>query len=469
MTDVTKLCARLGIVALVTLGTAACSSVPDWVDPTTWVGGGDDSQTAIPTPDQQDADAQSETPDLAAIPDKPVAPSTPEQQQQVAQSLATDRSDAKYSADALRGGTEPVAAPPPPPSAPTASEPETDTKVASTAEPVQAAVDSDTPAPAKKRANTGVFGSTFDAETEKPAPQDNADIDTNTGEVTPSSDATTSAAPPAPTPTASALPPPQSAPQQVASNTTTAPALSVAPAPYVAPTQPTGGMPTAAQINPSDAQLGFQPSSAPPLDRNVNQFVAQPIVARYDQTAQDAGRHQPHVAASAMMASAAPTPRMKSSTKAMGGPEMSGAVVANLDAINQAPATTQASAYANTQGLPPSSIVFFPGDGTLLNAEARLRIHATVEQFKRQGGSGFIRIVGHASSRTVNMPVEKHLEVIFNKSQDRANAVAQEMIKDGVPANRVLVEAVGDSQPVYYESMPKGEDGNRRAEIFLQS
>jgi hypothetical protein len=32
----------------------------------------------------------------------------------------------------------------------------------------------------------------------------------------------------------------------------------------------------------------------------------------------------------------------------------------------------------------------------------------------------------------------------------------------------VQIEAVGDSQPIYYESMPKGEDGNRRAEIFLQ-
>jgi len=29
--------------------------------------------------------------------------------------------------------------------------------------------------------------------------------------------------------------------------------------------------------------------------------------------------------------------------------------------------------------------------------------------------------------------------------------------------------AVGDSQPIYYESMPKGEEGNRRAEIFVQS
>jgi outer membrane protein OmpA-like peptidoglycan-associated protein len=77
--------------------------------------------------------------------------------------------------------------------------------------------------------------------------------------------------------------------------------------------------------------------------------------------------------------------------------------------------------------------------------------------------------VGHASSRTANMPVEKHLEVIFQKSQARANAVAQELIHEGVPAARVLIDAVGDSQPVYYESMPQGEEGNRRAEIFVQS
>ena len=42
------------------------------------------------------------------------------------------------------------------------------------------------------------------------------------------------------------------------------------------------------------------------------------------------------------------------------------------------------------------------------------------------------------------------------------------LIRAGVPASKVQIEAVGDSQPVYYESMPKGEDGNRRAEIFVQ-
>jgi outer membrane protein OmpA-like peptidoglycan-associated protein len=66
------------------------------------------------------------------------------------------------------------------------------------------------------------------------------------------------------------------------------------------------------------------------------------------------------------------------------------------------------------------------------------------------------------------MPVERHLEVIFQKSQARANAVAQALIRAGVPASKVIVEAVGDSQPIYYESMPRGEAGNRRAEIFVQ-
>jgi len=66
------------------------------------------------------------------------------------------------------------------------------------------------------------------------------------------------------------------------------------------------------------------------------------------------------------------------------------------------------------------------------------------------------------------MPVEKHLMTIFAKSQARANGVARELIREGVPASHVLVEAVGDSQPVYYESMPQGEAGNRRAEIFIQ-
>ena len=120
-------------------------------------------------------------------------------------------------------------------------------------------------------------------------------------------------------------------------------------------------------------------------------------------------------------------------------------------------------------GSPPTAIVYFTGDGTSLPAGARSQIRDAVSVFQASGGAGSIKVVGHASSRTANMPVERHLEVIFQKSQARANAVAQALIRAGIPADRVQIEAVGDSQPIFYESMPKGEDGNRRAEIFVQS
>jgi outer membrane protein OmpA-like peptidoglycan-associated protein len=143
-----------------------------------------------------------------------------------------------------------------------------------------------------------------------------------------------------------------------------------------------------------------------------------------------------------------------------------GDVVANLDAV---PGTPVGMAAAMNGGIPPTAIIYFPGDTTSLPAAAKAQVREAVAAFQAGGGAGTIKVVGHSSSRTANMPVERHLEVIFQKSQARANAVAQAIIKAGVPADRVQIEAVGDSQPVFYESMPKGEDGNRRAEIFVQS
>jgi outer membrane protein OmpA-like peptidoglycan-associated protein len=225
------------------------------------------------------------------------------------------------------------------------------------------------------------------------------------------------------------------------------------------------GIASAPMADPSDAALGFQRSSAPPLDASVSQFVAPSIINRYRQTANGGG-----VALASN--TVAPVQAARSSRRSrggMGGPEqMSGSVVANLDSLSGPAVTSAPAAYASPVGT-PSAVVMFPGDTTILNASARAQVRAAAESFRVRGNTGTIRVVGHASSRTGNMPVERHLVVIFEKSQQRANSVAQELIRDGVPADKVLIEAVGDSQPVYYESMPKGEDGNRRAEIFLQS
>ena len=107
-----KSIARLTAVVVVAAGASACSSVPDWVDPTTWIG---DSQSASDS-DAQTADNGND-PDTGSSQASPTnrmrhRPSTSASRSPI--SLAADRANSHYSADALRAGTEPAAAPPPP-------------------------------------------------------------------------------------------------------------------------------------------------------------------------------------------------------------------------------------------------------------------------------------------------------------------------------------------------------------------
>jgi len=214
-----------------------------------------------------------------------------------------------------------------------------------------------------------------------------------------------------------------------------------------------------AMMASSDADLGFKPSSAPPLNAGIAQWVAPPILAHYRQTASMAG--VPGTSTPAVAA----VPAVAGGREARNVTMASGDVVANLDAVA---GSVVGRAAAMNGGVPPTAIIYFPRDTTSLSVAARAQVHQAVTAFQATGGTGTIKVVGHASSRTADMPVERHLEVIFQKSQARADAVAQALIKAGIPADRIQIEAVGDSQPVYYESMPKGEDGNRRAEVFVQ-
>ena len=49
----------------------------------------------------------------------------------------------------------------------------------------------------------------------------------------------------------------------------------------------------------------------------------------------------------------------------------------------------------------------------------------------------------------------------------RAGAVARTLRQFGVSPGRIQTAAVGAQQPVYVESMPNGEAGNRRVEIYF--
>lgn len=432
--------AAVAVIAISATGCSSLPSVPDWVDPTSWFGDEDAS-----------AADNAQTPDLAGLPDKPAA-AAPDDQRVVAESLAADRKNAKYSADVLRGGTEAAAAPPP--DAPVTPQ------IAAEEEQLKAPKQAATPAKQPVR-----VASVDRSIAQEPS---GASMRGTLPATAPGSAVADLPPPPEAVQTASLPEPP--ARQAVAS----APAPDMtSPPPGAQPAlPPTPAVPQqVGAVNPSDAALGFKPSSAPPLDPSVSQFVAGPIIDHYRQTAANAG---------VMMGSGMPVrvARSKSAPKlrrpaagvAIGGPEqMTGAVVANLDALQSSAPVASPTTYANARGLPATAVVFFPNDTVSLTADGKAQVRSAVEQYRAGGGQGYIRVVGHSSSRTANMAVDKHLEIIFSKSQDRANAVAREIIREGVPADKVLVEAVGDTQPVYYESMPKGEDGNRRAEIFLQS
>ena len=107
----------------------------------------------------------------------------------------------------------------------------------------------------------------------------------------------------------------------------------------------------------------------------------------------------------------------------------------------------------------------FESGSSRLTAQDR-RVLDDVVKVKNETG-GVLRVVGHASSRTANLDPMRHKMVNFRVSVGRANAVASALIRQGVPADAIFVEAVSDSQPIYYEVMPAGDVGNQRAEIYL--
>jgi outer membrane protein OmpA-like peptidoglycan-associated protein len=135
-------------------------------------------------------------------------------------------------------------------------------------------------------------------------------------------------------------------------------------------------------------------------------------------------------------------------------------VIVNEDAIYAAPAARSFSGQAYLA----STVYFGHGSANLTGGE-RQEI-ARVAQAALANGAG-VQVVGHASSRTADLSLRDHEVANLAISLRRAEVVADALIAAGMPANRVLVEAVSNTRPEFFEVMPAGEAGNRRTEIFL--
>ena len=111
--------------------------------------------------------------------------------------------------------------------------------------------------------------------------------------------------------------------------------------------------------------------------------------------------------------------------------------------------------------------ILFNNGSAALDTNDR-RILADVVRLQRESGSK-VRVIGHASQRTANMDFAQHKSTNLQVSARRANQIADELRKLGIPNGSILVAAVGDNQPQYLEIMPSGEAGNRRAEIYFSN
>ena len=110
--------------------------------------------------------------------------------------------------------------------------------------------------------------------------------------------------------------------------------------------------------------------------------------------------------------------------------------------------------------------IFFANGSARLGPRGRREVRRAYRAYREQGG--VLRVIGHASSRTRDLDPMRHHLVNFKVSLDRANAVARQVIRLGARPEAVRVDAVSDSEPVYFEVMPAGEAGNRRTEVRIE-
>ena len=438
----------IALVVVLASVLAACSSVPDWANPTrlydrvSGVFTGDEGDGAIPT--------------ASSVPDRPET-TTAADRQQTAQGLVADRENAQYTDDEIRRD-EPAqvaaVAPEPAPRPVPLPRPERQATPEATPTPVPQAA----PAPAPQVVQAPARPSLLDSRRVAPrsAASTTAENDSLDSRRTITSGRTT--------PRATTAAPARVAPRVVERR---------APAPAAVPRAPVAVARAPAPVAPAPA--------APPVvaQRATPQLVlpAQPTVAvapgqtvvsqTYARMLQDSASTVSTAPANATFSlpTAPPIQAGERPVSPIVRDTYNAALVATTRSITQT-ASAQPAAFQGQAASGSAAVsVQFGHDSARIPRAGRASVRQVAEQYKARGG--VIRVVGHASSKTKNMPVAEHNLANFKVSLDRAQTVANELIRLGVPPDAIFVEARGASDPAFFESMPAGEAGNRRAEIFL--
>ena len=226
-------------------------------------------------------------------------------------------------------------------------------------------------------------------------------------------------------------------------------AVASPPAGVTPPRQLSATPPPPARMTPPPREL----SAAPP-QRQASQAAAPPPPARIARSTKPLPK---------LVFGAPPTDiDIAQATMAPARAQAPGSLATDSSRTLRAPAFRRDAAARAGQ----VAVVRFAVGSTRLGPAARLQLRKVARM--QRDWQGAIRIVGHASSRTVDMDLAKHNLVNFQVSLDRAQSVARELMRLGVKPRNLRVGASSDSDPVFFEVMPAGESGNRRVEIYFE-
>jgi len=223
------------------------------------------------------------------------------------------------------------------------------------------------------------------------------------------------------------------------------PAMPAAPvtSTATASTMPTPSSPTYASIQPKRITLTPPTPSAPALPANAMASITDDPYATVVVSSNGVEMKSTAVAAAAQTPARAPQMASISSVSAPVGQQ------------SQAPSGTKVA-----------TILFQNGSSGLSGSDRRI-LGEVVRLHQQRGGT--VTVVGHASSRTRNMDPIRHKMVNYGVSVNRADKIASELRRMGLAPESIIVDARSDSMPLYYEIMPSGEAGNRRAEIYFDN
>jgi outer membrane protein OmpA-like peptidoglycan-associated protein len=140
----------------------------------------------------------------------------------------------------------------------------------------------------------------------------------------------------------------------------------------------------------------------------------------------------------------------------------------NPASVSRSTSAFSAPVKQNAQGVPKSleiGTIYFGNGSAKLSMQDRSILQAVTDVYQKLGGG--VRVIGHSSMGAWTLNSSRREAVNFKMSLKRAKAVANELIRRGIPRENVEVVAEGARAPVYAETSETGAAHNRRAEIFI--